>query len=199
MFYDDKFFEINRYNKYHSDHNRCNFVIKYSEYETKKNLAILGDIKKIPERNIKTADFIIQSKSIIFEVKSINTEFRKKLDIDNIELNIKNKNQFIEKMNLTINDICAKNVDQSKYFFCGVIYIDIVQHIFNNFLWDYNFIKSTNFAKSKLDGILFLFAQASGNIKNKKPIFFIKNKQLRENIDKDLSHIKIYYLNKSLI
>ncbi len=196
LFYGDNTSEINRYDKFHRNPANSISGLNQSEKSAKDFMSKLGRIVKINEdKDVKKADFIIPTHNLIFEVKSINTEINERIVEANFAINLKNENAFIEKINYTLSDICKKEVDHTKHKFLGIIYIDFIQHNFTQFNWDDKFIRKTNLCNERLDGLLILFAQTGGNIKNKNSILFTKNDEIRAIFNPYVLEVTVFDLN----
>jgi hypothetical protein len=151
-----------------------------SESTIKNFLSRFGEVKKIPENKNKTPDFEIIGKNTFVEVKSINTVIGDKISETMYKVNIKNENEWIEKINFTLTDIELKRASTPKSsMYVGSIYVDTPQTLgFGKSITNLNFIKKTNFERANLDGLLVLVEQASGNFRNQIPILFSKRHEL---------------------
>lgn len=163
--------DFNRYKKYLTNPDNSPSGMNMSEYYAKKFLSKMGTIERIKSKqDMRTCDFNLLDHSISVEVKSINTT--KCYDCGTF--NRKSQDQMIEKINLTINDINKKQ-PETRYFL-GIIWIDVVQHCFCEFRLSKKNIKELKLIK--LDALIIMFQNASGNIRNKVPVMIANNKKM---------------------
>jgi len=180
LYYEGSPDEINRYEKFLRNPQHSPRGLNLSEDDIKSFLSKLGEVIKIPENNqLKVPDFIIRDSKLTFEVKSVNLTYEKKLDKDRIAINVKDENEWIEKIDLTLDDIDRKLVS-NEISYLGVIWIDVALHELMTIATDMNLIRKTNFHSKRIDGLLVYFQKAGGNVKIKKPILFSKNAQVTD-------------------
>lgn len=165
---------INRYEKYLGNPNNWQSGLNIPEQDVKEFLERIGEVVKIQEDNKqKLPDFKIKDKNLFVEVKSINTVIENRIGANIAEINIESENGFIDKVNLTLDGICSKQVEKNN-FYVGTIWLDVVQYSLTKIKLDKSFIDKTNFQNKKLDGLLLFFQPVVGNVEAKKHILFSK-------------------------
>lgn len=178
--------------------------LNQSESKIKEFLSRLGSVKKIqkPCENSIVVDFEIEGKNIFVEVKSINTVYGEELNETQTTINIKNENEWLEKINLELKDIEKKRQSLPKdSTYVGILYIETVQIQlgFGKCILDPKFVKKTNFMQSNLDGLLIYPEPAGGNIKNQPPGLYSKIQSLMELFSKnyETSELRTIFLNRN--
>jgi hypothetical protein len=168
-----------------------------SEREIKEFLGNkLGTLKKVKKQNPhdNPPDFEILDKNIFCEVKSINIDYGRNIG-NQIEINLKTPEDWREKIDLTIKDICKKRIPKGALYF-GVLYIDDVFISLGSAkeIFKLEFIEKTQFKSSLLDALL-IYPQKTQN-KTENPVLFSKSKQLGEIFQKcyDEKELRVYYL-----
>lgn len=177
--------EMNRHGTYFRNPNNWKSGLNNPEQNVKYFLEQIGNVIKINEDNqSKLPDFEveidtkkIEGKNLFVEVKSINTVYGNPVGNFEKEINIKCETDFINKINLTLTDICEKDVEKNNLYI-GVIWLDVIQHFFTKVYLDKNFIDKTNFSVEKVDGLLIFFERVGGNVEDKKHVLFSKNKKI---------------------
>lgn len=166
VFYKGDGGSINRYNKWLQSPKSEENEISISESHILDFLNQIGGFKKIPEKDgIKTFDFVNEKEKLLVEVKSINTVYENTSENTIFSINLKKRDEWVKKINLTIKDIEAKDKQEHKEFcVMGTIYIDSIQTVFEQQrkIFESDFIKETNFLKSKLNALLIYPAKFAG-------------------------------------
>ena len=178
IYYKSPASEANRYEKYMRNPKDAAGGLSFSEQDIKKFLTRLGEIEKIPEEDNKTPDFKTTELDFFFEIKSVNTVCADTEFEGYKKMNLKTREEFIDKINLTLDEI-EKQRGGDQYI--GVIWIDFMQHVFLKYAFDIELIKASNFAAKNIDAVLFYFQQSGGDIsRNKIPVLFSKDREITE-------------------
>lgn len=176
-----------RYTKWVNDPSKWRSGLSPCEEEIKNFLATKWSVEKIKEDGVPRPDFLIRELKATIEVKCINTVPVHNLSEGLLTTNIKDEREWIDKLNLTLEDIVRKDtVDRDWYM--GGIYIDQPQLFFSHYLvLEPGFIEKTDFVSQKIDGLL-LYSQMTSDLShNRKPIVVLKNKVLRSIFSKAYS------------
>ncbi|NCN99020.1 hypothetical protein COU62_00040 [Candidatus Pacearchaeota archaeon CG10_big_fil_rev_8_21_14_0_10_35_219] len=194
--------KLNSHAKYLNNPNNSFNGLNFSEEYVKEIFTTDSLIpEKIPEEKDKnTPDFKIEQINFFIEVKSINIAYGEKIDQNNTKINLKDECGWTEKINLTINDM-EKKFEQLDGFFIGAVVPDAIYISLKNsdILWHEDFIRKTNFLKSKLNALFIGHRGIEGNVENKTPLIYVKDKSFQKTLkDSYENKFKIKLIENSL-
>jgi hypothetical protein len=170
--------EIRRYVKYINDPSGWPDGLNPGEAAIKGFLDDKWNVEKIKEDQVPKPDFFIKDIKTVVEVKSFNIVPEDVILPGFLSTNLRDKNAWIEKFNMTLSDMMKKDTVPRDHYI-GAIYVDSPLLFVNHYLvLESDFIEKTDLGVSGVDGLL-LYPQKSNNIKqNRIPTFFGKDKQL---------------------
>lgn len=171
--------QLNSHHKYLSNPQNGINGLNPSEQDINEFLSLFFEVHKIPENPPKkTPDFSIPSFNIVIEVKSMNEAYVEKISPSLILMNFKDNSGFIEKINLSLNQMILQFKDHLNSIKIAAIWIAFDQHILGSFNVDEDLIKRTDFIKLDLQGLLIYFQSAGGENPKKLPRFYSRNNEL---------------------